>query len=179
MSQHHHVRSRTPVEPKDEAQALSGDFPHNDARLCRMLTIHTLVDSSHATTEKGEKEEVLWDHIGSGSCGAIFAPRGRSEVIKVAKRENNSLWNDFVMHRKILRSVFKYPELHAKFPQCLGFCPKANDFFERKQSLTEVASAFCTVPADVLISERNLPLTYPRSSDREVLSAGTKGDSLY
>lgn len=163
MSQHRqHVWSRSPVEPKDEAQALSRGFTLNDAKLRRMLTIHSLVASNPATAEKErEKEEALWDQIGSGSCGAIFAPRGRSEVIKVAKKENNSLWNDFLMHRKILRSVIKYPELRVKFPHCLGFAQTKEDFFSDKPSLKKLASDFCTVPADVLVSERILPLPEP------------------
>lgn len=151
-----------PSEPSDWTQELTPSFTHDDAKLRLMLTLHSYVPSNHAAAEKEEeKEQTLWTQIGVGSCGAIFAPRGRSEVVKVAKKDDNALWNDFVMHRKILRSVIKYPGLRVKFPRCLGFTPKEDNFFADRPSLQQLASATCPVPADVLVSERILPLPQP------------------
>ena len=132
-----------------------------DAELRRMLSIEPAITTTSSaaarhTTARGEMDK--WENIGAGSCGAVFAPYGRSQVIKVAKKEGNDLWNDFFMHAKILRSVIKYPELRVKFPRCLGFILKDTDFFSNKPSLKNLASNFCTIPADVLVSERILPL---------------------
>lgn len=105
--------------------------------------------------------------IGAGACGAIFGVDGESVVSKLAKADQESLWNDFRMHklvaenfRKWQSSKWKYTDV--KVPACHYFVPKDDLLYlDNNPSLAEAAKETCNLPTSVLVSERIQPLPKP------------------
>ncbi|KAL7901362.1 zinc finger domain-containing protein [Trichoderma sp. SZMC 28014] len=100
--------------------------------------------------------------IGAGACGAIFGLDGKSVVFKLAKTDDDSLWNDFQMHQLIAQSFRKWRYVDVKVPECYYFVPKDEQlYFENNLSLVESAKEICNMPTSVLSSERIPPLPKP------------------
>ncbi|KAH7160455.1 zinc finger protein-domain-containing protein [Dactylonectria estremocensis] len=123
------------------------------------------VTSTRSTVAKRQSEaqhEQSGDFkkIGAGACGIIFAQRGKSMVIKLAKNsDSNELWNDFLQHKLIAESFSFYDPTAIKLPKCYGFIPKdRSEFWDINQSLSRIAEPLCHLPTHGLCTERILPL---------------------
>ncbi|EHK40878.1 hypothetical protein TRIATDRAFT_25233, partial [Trichoderma atroviride IMI 206040] len=105
--------------------------------------------------------------IGAGACGAIFGVDGESMVFKLAKADQESLWNDFRMHKLVAESFRKWKSpkwkyTDVKVPACHYFVPQDDHlYFDKNPSLVEAAKETCNLPTSVLVSERIQPLSKP------------------
>ncbi|KAK1252201.1 hypothetical protein MKX08_003388 [Trichoderma sp. CBMAI-0020] len=99
-----------------------------------------------------------YEKIGAGTCGTIFAQEGQPFVVKVAKTDSNTLWNDFGMHASIADQFRIWNVVEVKIPACYYFVPKKHPYFDDNPSLAQAAKQVCNTPKSALVSERIFPL---------------------
>ncbi|PNP60217.1 hypothetical protein THARTR1_00241 [Trichoderma harzianum] len=97
--------------------------------------------------------------IGAGACGVILAQEKSSSVIKLAKSDHMSLWNDFHMHKSIERHFQDWGFTEVRIPCCYYYSPKENNlYFKNLPEVTQAAKDLCHLPTSVLVTQRIAPL---------------------
>ncbi|UKZ84326.1 uncharacterized protein TrAFT101_000239 [Trichoderma asperellum] len=96
--------------------------------------------------------------IGAGACGAIFAQDGQPFVIKLAKTDDEQLWNDNCMHASIADEFRNWNFTGVVIPACYYFVPRGDPYFDRNPTLVEAAEPVCNLPTSALVTERIFPL---------------------
>jgi hypothetical protein len=139
-------------------------------RMLSIQTSHIHTISSDAQTHAAAPDHEALGHencyrkIGAGACGAIFGVDGDSTVFKLAKADQESLWNDFRIHKLIAEKfckwrAWKWKYTVVKVPACHYFVPKNEAlYFEKNSKLVEAAKDTCNLPTSALITERIQPL---------------------
>ncbi|RYP71371.1 hypothetical protein DL771_004859 [Monosporascus sp. 5C6A] len=147
----------------EDSRASTPQLGDLEQELHRMLSIHSLVPTSpsfvkrQAATQAENKQS--YRKIGAGACGAVFAQKGESLAMKLAKCIDSDLWNDYLMHTLIFEKA-KLHEIEIKVPECYFFVPKEDPvYFQKHQTLSEAAQAVCHFPTDILVTERIIPLS--------------------
>ncbi len=132
--------------------------------LKRFLSVHSVISDTsgfaaiqQATINAGP----IYRCIGRGSCGTIFEVPGAAVVIKYGHADPDQLWNDFMMHVRIAEAFEKLTvfELNVHVPRPYSYVNEGEKYW-----WTFNASRFphqFQQNADVLISERILPLAKP------------------
>jgi len=134
-----------------------------DHELNRMLSLHREVSTTSSAAEYHAAAQIRGDEsftkIGAGACGAVFAQDGRSLVVKLAKAEDQVLWNDYIMHASIAKHFSTYDIDEVKIPACYYFVPKHDpQYFDQRPGLLEAAEQVCNLPTSALVTERILAL---------------------
>lgn len=136
-----------------------------EQELSKMLSLRGQISATSADAAADYEEG--YRKIGAGACGAIFGLDGKPVVFKLAKTDDDSLWNDFQMHILVAETfrkwkVCKRRYVDVKIPECYYFAPKDDQlYFENNLSLVESAKEICNMPTSVLVSERIHPLPKP------------------
>ncbi|KAL6871775.1 hypothetical protein HDV57DRAFT_524694 [Trichoderma longibrachiatum] len=80
---------------------------------------------------------------------------------KLAKTNDDQLWNDYKMHNHIKAHFDDYGFTKVEIPQAYYFVPPDDAhtfYFGQRPQLAEAASKVCNLATSVLVSERILPL---------------------
>ncbi|KAH8912393.1 hypothetical protein BR93DRAFT_963572 [Coniochaeta sp. PMI_546] len=146
------------VPPTSHARSLNQD-------LHRRLTLHSVVpNTSSAIEQRTQAQEQGRDpfkKIGAGACGAIFAQDGQSLVVKLAKGDNEALWNDYTMHANIASQFARCITGEIHIPACYFFVPpETTSYFNRHPELVQAAEQVVNLPTAALVSERIPPLPH-------------------
>lgn len=95
----------TLLESVDETIICASSPSILDHELNRMLSLHSQISTTSTAAEEHQAAQVRdsdpFTKIGAGACGAVFAQQGRSIVAKLAKTDEEFLWNDYKKHDKI------------------------------------------------------------------------------
>lgn len=123
-----------------------------------MLSLHTQGSTSPAADEPDDEATSPggFRKIGAGACGLIFAQDGLPLVYKLAKVDNDELWNDYTMHQAIAREFYRFIIDEVRVPECYSFIPRGS--FDNNPKLVDVAKDLCNLPTCALITERIPPL---------------------
>ncbi|KAH6635155.1 hypothetical protein B0J18DRAFT_462282 [Chaetomium sp. MPI-SDFR-AT-0129] len=144
--------TENPADPAPENQELS-----------RMLSLHTRVPTSFTAAKRDDEAQATgsgpFRKIGAGACGLIFAQDGKSLVYKLAKVDNDELWNDRIMHERIAGEFYRFAIDEVKVPECYYFIPQRR--FGNNPELVDAAKDLCNLPTCALITERIPPLPSP------------------
>ncbi|KAM0519971.1 hypothetical protein ACHAPE_003243 [Trichoderma viride] len=133
--------------------------------LHKMLSLRG--QKSTTSSDAARDHEEGYRKIGAGACGAIFALDRQPAAFKLANADQESLWNDFYMHKLIAENFRKWESskwayADVKVPECYYFVPKDDHlYFDKNPSLTEAAKETCNLPTSILVSERIQPLPKP------------------
>ncbi|UKZ63016.1 uncharacterized protein TrAtP1_004244 [Trichoderma atroviride] len=133
--------------------------------LHKLLSLQSQISTTSSDAAADHEEGCR--KIGAGACGAIFGVDGESMVFKLAKADQESLWNDFRMHKLVAESFRKWKSpkwkyTDVKVPACHYFVPQDDHlYFDKNPSLVEAAKETCNLPTSVLVSERIQPLSKP------------------
>ncbi|KAL6806661.1 zinc finger domain-containing protein [Trichoderma sp. SZMC 28013] len=131
-----------------------GSLGPKDPELRRLLSLKM----SYASREV-QPTENSYRKIGAGACGVILAQEKSSSVIKLAKNDHMSLWNDFHMHRSIERHFQDWDFTEVRIPCCYYYSPKENNlYFKNCPEAAQVARHLCHLPTSVLVTQRIAPL---------------------
>ena len=55
--------------------------------------------------------DCIYRSIGTGSCGKVFEQLGSIFALKVAKVDDDALWNDYLMHTRIVNGFSALEQL--------------------------------------------------------------------
>ncbi|KAM0257744.1 hypothetical protein ACHAQJ_004195 [Trichoderma viride] len=137
---------------------------NTELELHRMLSLRSQISTTSSDAERHASAQsqntTSFRKIGAGACGAIFAPDGKSAVVKLAKtNDDQSLWNDYGMHKSIADEFCNWGYTEVRVPQCHYFVPRDDPhYFGQNPKLVEAARQVCNLPTSVLVTERILPL---------------------
>lgn len=153
----------------EDLETHSPQIVHNlattELELHRMLSLRSQISTTSSDAQRhaaASDHEECYRKIGAGACGAIFGLDGKSIVYKLAKADEQSLWNDFQMHKLVAEKFCKWKYTDVKVPVCHYFVPKDEPlYFEQNPKLVEAAKEICNLPTSALITERILPLPKP------------------
>jgi hypothetical protein len=70
-----------------------------------MLSMNTEVSTASASASLMQEHvgtEGIYRSIGAGSCGIVFEQLRSTLALKIAKVDNDALWNDYRMHTRIV-----------------------------------------------------------------------------
>jgi len=119
------------------------------------------------TTAKGggQPQSTVYDKIGFGQCGLIFAKRGFGYVVKVARPAfHGGLWEDFLVHLRLFKALRDYSQLrrdntHAVclIPRVFAYVDHGNTWWDQNQPLLPMSDEF-PVPSMALLTQRIPPL---------------------
>ncbi|KAL7907087.1 zinc finger domain-containing protein [Trichoderma velutinum] len=131
----------------------SPDAP-KDPELRRLLSLKT----SYAPREV-EPTENLYRKIGASACGVILEEKQSPSVIKLAKHDDMSLWNDFCKHYSIERHFLDWEFTEVRIPCCYYYSPTENTlYFKNRPEVAQAAKDLCHLPTSVLVTQRIAPL---------------------
>ncbi|KAL5373971.1 hypothetical protein DPSP01_012276 [Paraphaeosphaeria sporulosa] len=138
--------------------------------LNRMRFTKTGISTSSSLAEEvqcaqDDAQQEVFDPIGIGQCGTVYALRGTTMAVKLPNNPQNSdeLFSDFRMHLKIKNAFNTLPaELHAShnvnFPDInVWVDPHSDHFWTEHKSKFSVTGI--PVPNYGLVSERIYPLS--------------------
>ncbi|KAL6899991.1 zinc finger domain-containing protein [Trichoderma evansii] len=128
--------------------------------LCRKLSLR--IQNFATVSDTGRLNLNLisdpYKKIGAGACGAILAQEGRPFIVKVAKTDDEQLWNDFTMHAAIAEQFRSWSFSEVRIPACYGFVPPRDPYFDKNPALVEAAKQVCNLPKSALVADRIFPL---------------------
>jgi len=100
----------------------------------------------------------IYRSIGAGTCGKVFEQLGSIFALKVSKYDNNSLWNDYQMHTRIVNGFSGLEQLKDLHIPRVFYFVNSND----EEWWMEHEGKFPAEPQEnhhnVLCTERILPL---------------------
>lgn len=150
------VTEYVPPESSQEVETLSGP----ELELHSRLSLRNQLFATFLDTERLDRNHTdnSYTKIGAGACGAIFAQEGKRFVIKVAKTDDNKLWNDCGMHASIADQFRSWNFAEVKIPAYFYFIPKGDPYFDRHPALVQAAENVCIMPKSALVTQRIFPL---------------------
>ena len=135
--------------------------------LLRMLTENTIMVSNglsvaermHRVQERTALHN--FNNVGNGTCGEVYhqagAHTGTLSVLKRAKTDDwaKHLWNDYVVHTKVLEAFDHQHDIDIYIPNVLYFIPKNK---EEWWARNEHRFSRNVTPQAMLVSERIMPV---------------------
>jgi hypothetical protein len=150
------VTEEIPPEPSDESKILNS----LELELSRRLSLRNQRFAAFSDVDYQTRIHTgdPYTQIGAGSCGTVFAQEGQPFVIKVAKNDCSSLWNDCGMHASIADQFRSWNFTEVRIPDCYYFIPRGDSYFELNPMLSQAVEKVCNLPKSGLVTERIFPL---------------------
>ncbi|KAF4548543.1 Hypothetical protein D9617_27g045100 [Elsinoe fawcettii] len=161
---HSSLSTRTDQEITSQLDKLYTKASSPQARLRRLLSPSTVISTSSSFAARhadDQGKEMPFIQIGKGQCGTIFEDPGDLTVYKLdnGNIDNHALWNDYLVHTKVDAAFCELGITSVLVPRvCNYISANQNDLWWKTNGdrLPED-----TTPADILVTERILPLPAP------------------